>query len=291
MAGTISHRTQVLAVQWLTGWTLHEIETVFSGHELPPPVAEEDLDERRWAVVGGSARRHLAASYHQAIDVGDPRQRARLLRVYDEIIRAADAANPPKALVGALRADGVRLEAEGQIDAAELVINPGGVLDEAHLGLASERDPAVLREHARRMQRALGDSDPADAILAARELIESVCHLVIEAHGETAPKNPSLGQLYGQAAELLGLRVEAIEGDSEASKAARQVLGGLMSIATGMGELRTRVGRGHGRTSPSPARQRHAELATDAAGTLALFILDTWQDPTRPEKRRGDAKK
>jgi hypothetical protein len=55
-----------------------------------------------------------------------------------------------------------------------------------------------------------------------------------------------------------------------------------MNIAVGMGELRTRVGRGHGRATPSLARQRHAELATNAAGTLALFMLDTWQDPTRP---------
>jgi hypothetical protein len=132
------------------------------------------------------------------------------------------------------------------------------------------------------MQRALGDQDPADAILAARELVESVCHVVIEDFGEQAPKNPSLGQLYGQVADLLGLRADAIEGDSDASKAAKQVVQGLMSIAVGMGELRTRVGRGHGRTSASSARQRHAELASNAAGTLALFVLDTWQDPTGP---------
>jgi hypothetical protein len=105
-----------------------------------------------------------------------------------------------------------------------------------------------------------------------------VCHVVIEAHGESAPKNPSTGALYGQAADLLGLKAAAIEGDSEASKAAKQVLQGLMSIAVGMGELRTRVGRGHGGPTASPARQRHAELATNAAGTLALFVLDTWQE-------------
>ena len=57
---------------------------------------------------------------------------------------------------------------------------------------------------------------------------------MIEDHGDTPPKNPSLGQLYGQAAEILGLRAEAMEGDSAASRAAKQVLGGLMGIATGM---------------------------------------------------------
>lgn len=279
MPMTISLRAQVQAVQWLTDWTLRDIDTLFSSHELPAPVAPETLDTHRWSVVGSSARRERAACYHQAIDVNDARQRARLLRVYDEIIGTASEPYLPKALIGALRADGVRFDAQGRIDPALLVVPASaGVLHEDAIRLADERDPEVLREHARRMQRALGDGDPADAILAARELIESVCYLVIEAHGERAPKNPSLGQLYGQAASLLGLRADAIEGDTEASKAARQVLGGLMSIATGMGELRTRVGRGHGRATPSPARQRHAELATNAAGTLALFVLDTWQD-------------
>lgn len=134
------------------------------------------------------------------------------------------------------------------------------------------------REHALRMQRALGNRDPADALLAARELLESVCKLVAEDYAAEVPKNASLGQLYGVIADALDLKAGAVEGDSDASKAARKVLQGLASIADGMGELRTRIGRGHGRTEVSPARQRHAELGTSAAATLALFILDTWHE-------------
>ncbi len=277
MPGPISHRAQTIAVDWLTGWTVREIDTLFSSHELPPPV--ETLDERRWAVVGSSVRRELAARYHAAIDTRNPTMRSKLLRVYDEIIRSAiSSGSPPTPLVGALRADGVVFSDEGLIAPAQLAIEGGGVVDEAALSLADVRDPDVLRQHARRMQRALVHEDPADAILAARELTESVCHVVIEAHCQTPPKNPSTGALYGQAADLLGLKAAAIKGDSEGSKAAKQVLQGLMSIAVGIGDLRTRVGRGHGGSTSSPARQRHAELATNAAGTLALFILDTWQD-------------
>jgi hypothetical protein len=208
--------------------------------------------------------------------------RARLLRVYDEIIRVSPARPDP--LKGALRADGVRFGTDGLIEPDQLVLVSAGVVTASSPSLALVRDPDVLRQHARRMQRALSDGDPADAILAARELIESVCHVVIEAHGESAPKNPSLGQLYGQAADLLGLRADAVEGDSSASKAAKQ---GLMNIAVGMGDLRTRVGRGHGRSSPSPARQRHAELATNAAGTLALLLARhlAGSDPAQPARR------
>lgn len=279
VSGMISHRTQTLAVSWLTDWTVREIDTLFSSHELPAPV--ETIDERRWAVVGTSVRRDLAARYHAAVDTRDPTQRARLLRVYDEIIRSGRATgHRPTALIGALRADGIVFD-DDLIAPAQLGLEPGGVVDEAALALADVRDPGVLRLHAQRMQRALAHEDPADAILAARELIESVCHMAIEAHGQRAPKNPSTGALYGQAAEILGLKASAIEGDSDASKAAKQVLQGLMNIAVGMGDLRTRVGRGHGGSSASPARQRHAELASNAAGTLALFMLDTWQERQR----------
>jgi hypothetical protein len=89
------------------------------------------------------------------------------------------------------------------------------------------------------MQRALGNRDPADALLAARELLESVCKLVVEDYAADVPKNASLGQLYGTVAELLDLKAGAVEGDSDASKAAREVLQGLASIADGMGELRS----------------------------------------------------
>jgi hypothetical protein len=271
----------MLAVDWLTSWTLGAINMLFASHELPPPV--DVLDEARWPTIGSSVRRDLAARYHSAIDTRDPAMRARLLRVYNEML-AADWIEAPPSFIGSLKADGVRIGTDGAIDPAQLAVESSGVVSESALSLTSVRDPDVLRQHARRMQRALGDGDSADAILAARELLESVCHVVIEAHGEPTSKDPSLGALYAQAADLIGLRAASIQGDDAASKAAKQVLQGLMSIAVGMGGLRTRVGRGHGRSTASPARQRHAELATNAAGTLALFILDTWQDPSRPGK-------
>jgi hypothetical protein len=130
------------------------------------------------------------------------------------------------------------------------------------------------------MQGALGRADPADAVLAAREMIESTCKLILADYGQSPPKNANLGQLYKQTAQVLALDPAAVEGDEEASKAARQVLQGLVSVAAGMGELRTRIGRGHGHghAHTSPARQRHAELTTSCAATLTLFMLDTWHE-------------
>lgn len=276
-APTPSHRTQTLAVELLTDWTVREIGVLFAAHELPPPA--DTVDVARWP-VGTSVRRDLAARHHAAIDLTDPVQRGRLLRVYDEMLYRASAEFPAgRAFRHSLKTDGVRLVSVDNIDPEQLRVDVSGdVFEAAKVTLDHVRDPDVLAEHARRMQRALEGQDPADAILAARELIESVCHMVIEDYGERAPKKPSVGQLYGQAADLLGLKAAAIEGDDEASKAAKEVLQGLMSIAVGMGKLRTRVGRGHGGTRLTPARQRHAEMATNAAATLALFVLDTWRE-------------
>lgn len=271
-----SHKSQLFAVRLLTAWTLGEIDNVFAGNELTAHV--DALDEARWP-VGGSVRRQSAAAYHAAIDLADPRQRARLLRVYDDILARHEDQQEKGELRRLLSSDGIGIAADGRIAPAELAIPDAGPFDAESLPHFSlVRDDAVLREHALRMQRALGNKDPADALLAARELLESVCKIVAADYGKPVPKNASLGQLYGIVADELGLKAAAVEGDSDASKAARKVLQGLASIADGMGELRTRVGRGHGRISTSPARQRHAELGTSAAATLALFILDTWHE-------------
>jgi hypothetical protein len=49
----------------------------------------------------------------------------------------------------------------------------------------------------------------------------------------------------------------------------------------GLAELRNTLGRGHGRTTPSPALERHARLAFNAAVALTELLFDTWQERER----------
>ncbi len=279
----ISHRTQVMVVTWLTSSTVGQIGTVFSSHELPAPIDEDALDLQRWACVRGTARRGLAARYHAAIDPDDRRTEVKLLRAYDDFLRddllgQGEAASGRKAAIGALRQDGFTLDAEGHIAQVHLQFPARGGVSTERVELAKVRDPAVLKQHLERLTRGEGFNDQADVILTARELIESACHIVIEAHDDKAPRDPSLGQLYGQAAGHLGLKATAVPGDTEASKAAKQVLQSLAGMADGMGRLRTRIGRGHGGPNVSPAEQRHAQLARNAALTLVTFVLATWEE-------------
>jgi hypothetical protein len=107
-----SHHTQLYVVKLLTDWTLREIENLFGGHELTQTV--ETLDEDRWP-VGSSVRRDTAARYHAALDLSNPLVRARLLRVYDELLAQLPDSSELRRY---LKRDGVEFDDEGAIEPA-----------------------------------------------------------------------------------------------------------------------------------------------------------------------------
>lgn len=58
----------------------------------------------------------------------------------------------------------------------------------------------------------------------------------------------------------------------------RQILGGLTSVAKGIGALRTHGGDAHGREhSHSRLDTRTANFAINAASSIALFLIETWE--------------
>jgi Abortive infection C-terminus len=276
-APELSRKPLLTLIDFMSGVTLTEINKLFVGNGLE--VERDDYVPSQWNARSGE-RRAKAAGYVSAIDMTDEVQRVRLLRVIDDIL-AIDWWNDAAvaAFVRELRRDGVRVEMD-TIDPTQLKLpdRSRGRLDTALPDFASITDLRVLREHAERMQRASLNADAPDAILAARELVESVCKLICEDFSVAVPKNPNAGQLYKLAAKALGLDAADVPDSDPAAAASRKVLSGLVRVVDGLGDLRTRVGRGHGRTQTGLARQRHAELAVGAAGTLAVFLLDTWQD-------------
>jgi hypothetical protein len=61
----------------------------------------------------------------------------------------------------------------------------------------------------------------------------------------------------------------------------KQILGGCTSVVEGLGALRNRVSDayGQGLNKIKPA-SRHAELAVNLAGSMALFLISTWDSRT-----------
>ena len=59
----------------------------------------------------------------------------------------------------------------------------------------------------------------------------------------------------------------------------KQILGGCSAIVNGLGTLRNRLGDAHGQgKNPVRPAPRHAELAVNLAGSVALFLVETWEN-------------
>ena len=112
------------------------------------------------------------------------------------------------------------------------------------------------------------EADPAAAITLARSLIESVCKHIMNEAGEDQG-NPD--QLYRRTTALMNLAP-----NKQSEEPFRQLLGACNTIVGSLYAIRNRFGDAHGRSSsdtiPLP---RHAELAVNVAGSLAVFLVRT----------------
>ena len=119
--------------------------------------------------------------------------------------------------------------------------------------------------------------DPEGAITAAKTLLETVCkHIIDEAGGEYGQDD--LPKLYATAAEALNL---APNQHSEA--VFKAILGNCQSVVGNLAGIRNKLGDSHGQgkrhVRPKP---RHAELAVNLAGTMAMFLVASWQEQRTP---------
>lgn len=116
-------------------------------------------------------------------------------------------------------------------------------------------------------------SDPEGAITAARTLLESVCKHILDVAGATYDDSADLPKLYTLTAKQLKLSPS-----QHTEQLFKQILGGCQTVVEGLGSLRNRHSDAHGKgssgTKPLP---RHAELAVNLSGTMATFLLQTWE--------------
>lgn len=70
----------------------------------------------------------------------------------------------------------------------------------------------------------------------------------------------------------------------DGTQAVKKILGGLITITSGLAELRNRgYGTGHGVAGARAGlRPRHAHLAVNASITWCRLMLDTLHDPQAP---------
>ena len=114
-------------------------------------------------------------------------------------------------------------------------------------------------------------SDPEGAITSARTLLESVCKHILDDQNERYDEKDDLPKLYRRTAEKLNLAPS-----QHTAEVFKQILGGCTAVVEGLGTLRNRLSDAHGKgklgVRPAP---RHAELAVNLSGALAMFLLST----------------
>lgn len=120
-------------------------------------------------------------------------------------------------------------------------------------------------------------ADPEGAITAARTLLETVCNHIIEASGGTLDRTIDLPVLYRAAAKVLNLAP-----DQHTEEVFKAILGSCQNVVNSLGTLRNRLSdaHGHGRKPVRPSA-RHAELAVNLAGTMATFLVATWNERSK----------
>src|ERR1035437_8980977 len=117
------------------------------------------------------------------------------------------------------------------------------------------------------------ENDPEGAITLARTLLETVCKHILDEHGIVYETDSDLPGLYRMAAKSLNLA------PSQHSEAIfKQILGGCTAVVEGLGALRNRLSDAHGQGKrPVKPAPRHAELAVNLAGAVAMFLVATHQ--------------
>ena len=130
------------------------------------------------------------------------------------------------------------------------------------------------------ISRALASAkdDPEDAITAACSLIEFVCRSILIELDVPLPAKKDIDGLIRAVQEPLGLSPGRMDLPAEIEADIRQVLGGLTSVAKGIGALRTHAGDAHGREKGYRRVDfRIARFAISSASSIALFLIETWE--------------
>jgi Abortive infection C-terminus len=112
------------------------------------------------------------------------------------------------------------------------------------------------------------------AITIARTLLETVCKQILEKMNVPFDEDKiELPDLYRMTAQALNLAPSQHTQDTF-----KKILGGVTSVVNELGSLRNRIGDAHGKGSRRVRPGiRHAELAVNLAGAIAVFLVQTWE--------------
>ena len=135
--------------------------------------------------------------------------------------------------------------------------------------------PAIEAEFNRALANV--NSEPREAASAACNILESIFKVYISDEGLELPKKQDLQNVWKIVKADLGFDPSSIEDDD-----LKKILSGILSVVDGIGAFRTHASSAHGQGRKLYIiKPRHARLAIHSAHTLALFVLETWDEKRR----------
>ena len=154
------------------------------------------------------------------------------------------------------------------------IISNGGSLPSQSLKslIQHKNIPAINLEFERALKNV--DLQPLEAVSAACNILESVCKVFIEEEKLAFPAKQDLRNLWKIVATALNFDPSQLQDDD-----LKKIISGMLSVVDGISAFRTHGSSAHGQGKimykPKP---RHARFAVNSAHSLALFVLETWNE-------------
>ena len=207
---------------------------------------------------------------------------SRLFRFLEDIVHPVRRDEKEQNLIAdalndALRRDGFNLIQDGHVSGyptfkvKETTVTGHRPSDQLISSVLTSYDESGVHEiWAKTLDRRI--KDPEGAITSAKSLLESVSKHIADEAGATYGANDDLPKLYAIAAECLSLAPS-----QHSEKVFKAILGNCQSIVGNLAGVRNKLGDAHGQGKKRVKPQsRHAELAVNLAGTMAMFMISTW---------------
>lgn len=246
------------------------LDNLFSYAEAPgePPDGSKPVKAQAWLRrINKESERPLAVL-------------GRLIECYMELPNLEDDA---RSWFGAPTAD-VKKEFKTKLEAilsrCNLTYISGGIISDGSSApsrslaeLIKGRDiPSIDAEFIRALANV--NSEPREAVSAACNILESIFKTYIADENLEMPQKQDLQNVWKVVRSDLGFDPGALEDDD-----LKKILSGVLSVVDGIGAFRTHASSAHGQGRRIyNLKPRHARLAIHSAHTIALFVLETWDE-------------
>jgi len=154
------------------------------------------------------------------------------------------------------------------------VISDGGSAASKNLSdLIKGRDiPSIDMEFNRALDNV--NKAPREAVSAACNILESIFKVYISDENLPVPNKQDLQSVWKVVRADLGFNTNSVEDDD-----LKRIISGILSVVDGIGAFRTHASSAHGAGRKIyNIKPRHARLAIHSAHTVALFVLETWDE-------------